>query len=116
MIEPSDKEAFVDDRLSRLTELLDQHLGRALDAGKRARTKQIMAAAAHEQYALLEAADRGEMSADAYLDRFTAAADLRGNNQVLGRADFERVFGAAPDQALGIIDPAAYARAYGPAP
>jgi len=118
VIEPSDKEAFVDDRLSRLTELLDQHLGRALDAGKRARTKQIMAAAAREQYALLEAADRGEMSADAYLDRF--AALLRRTfaeiDQVLGRADFERVFGAAPDQALGIIDPAAYARAYGPTP
>jgi hypothetical protein len=115
VIEPSEREQFVDVRLARLTELLDQHLGRRLDPGKRARVKQVMAAAAREQYDLLHAADRGDVPADAYLDRFTAL--LRRTfaevDQVLGRAEFERVFGGAPDQALGIVDVETYARAYG---
>jgi hypothetical protein len=115
VIEPSDREQFVDIRLARLTELLDQHLGRRLDPGKRARVKQVMAAAAREQYDLLDAADRGDVPAAAYLDRFTAL--LRRTfaeiDQVLGRADFERVFGGGPDQALGIVDVETYARAYG---
>ena len=115
VITPSEREFFVDERMSRLDELLDQHLGRDIDRGTRISLQQIMAGAARQQHDLLEAADRGEVPADVYLERFTALlrrmfAELDG---VLGRAAFERVFGAAPDDALGIIDPEVYARMHG---
>ena len=74
-----------------------------------------MAAAARQQHDLLEAADHGEVPADVYLERFAALlrrmfAELDG---VLGRAAFERVFGAAPDDALGITAPEVFARMRG---
>lgn len=67
-----------------------------------------------QQYDLLEAADRGEVPADVYQERFTTllrrtVAEL---DRVLPRAAFERVFGAAPDDALGIVDPEVYARVH----
>ena len=73
-----------------------------------------MAVSAREQYDLLTATESGEVAADLYLERFTdlirrTFADI---DRVLGRANFERVFGAPPDQASGIIDRAAYAKAH----
>lgn len=49
-----------------------------------------------------------------YQERFTTllrrtVAEL---DRVLPRAAFERVFGAAPDDALGIVDPEVYARVH----
>jgi hypothetical protein len=115
VIEPTERDHFAEDRMAALAELIDQHLGRGFDAGKRARVKQIMAVSAREQYDLLTAAESGEIAADVYLERFTALiqrtfADI---DRVLGRADFERVFGAPPDQASGIVDREAYAKAHG---
>lgn len=115
MTEPSDRERFIDDRLAQLEKLLGKRLGGDLDPGKRARIRQIMVAAGGKQFDLVNAADRGELAADVYLDRFTEL--LRSTfvdiDRVLGRADFERVFGAGPEHALGIVDPEAYAAARG---
>ena len=74
-----------------------------------------MAVSAREQYDLLTAAEGGVIAADVYLERFTdlirrTFADI---DRVLGRADFERVFGAPPDQASGILDHETYAKAHG---
>ena len=115
VIESTEKDHFVEERVAELVLLIEQHLGRDFDRRRRAAIERIRTASAQEQFDLLSAAEQGALGAEVYLQRFTALlqrtfADI---DRVLGRADFERVFGGPPEDALGIIDRDAYARARG---
>ena len=115
VIESTEKDHFVEQRVAELVLLIEQHLGRDLDPGKRAEVARIRAVSTHEQFDLLTAAEDGTIDAEVYLERFTdllqrTFADI---DRVLGRADFERVFEGPPEDALGIIARDAYARAHG---
>jgi hypothetical protein len=113
--EITERDQFVEERVAELVLLIEQHLGRDFDPRRRAEVERIRTASAQAQFDPLTAAEDGALDADLYLERFTdllsrTFADI---DRVLGRADFERVFGGPPEDALGIIDRDAYARAHG---
>lgn len=113
--ESSEEESFVDESVSILRELVDRNLGGGLDPGKRARLEQIIARMAREQYDLIGAIEHGHMSAEDYFDHFARLVRRTFDemDRILGRTDFERVFGAPPEAAQTLIDPEAFARAHG---
>jgi len=113
--EITEREHFVEERVAELVLLIEQHLGGNFDRRRRSEVERIRTASAQEQFDLLTAAEQGTIGAEAYLERFTRLlqrtfADI---DLVLGRADFEQVFGGPPEEALGLIDRDAYARAHG---
>lgn len=109
------QERFVEESVSNLRALVDKNLGGAFNPGKRARLEQIIARMAQEQYDLIGAIEHEQMSPEDYFDRFTRLIRQAFDeiDRVLGRADFERLFGASPEAARTLIDPEAFARAHG---
>lgn len=113
--EITEREHFAAERVAELVLLIEQHLGRDFDRRRRAEIERIRTASAQEQFDLLSAAEQGAIGAEAYLERFTRLQQrtFAEIDRVPGRADFERVFGGPPEDALGIVDRDAYARAHG---
>ena len=113
--ETSERDEFAAECVSDLLQLVEQRLGGDLDARRRVAIERARIASAREQFDLLTAAEDGRIGADVYLKRFTdlVQRSFAEIDRVLGRADFERVFGGPPEDALAIIDRDAYARAHG---
>ena len=113
MTEITEREHFAEERVAELVLLIEQHLGRDFDRRRRADIERIRTASAQEQFDVLSAAEQSAIGAEAYLERYTCLLQrtVAEIDRVLGRADFKRVFGGPPEDALGIVDRDAYARA-----
>ena len=100
---------------ARLDQMLDEHLGVDYAPAKRARLQQLAAGAEHEQNELVSAFQSKRITSDEYLQRFTRlTGDLfTSYEQVLGRDDFVRLFGAPPEHALDFLDPELFRQAHG---
>lgn len=101
----------------RLDRMIDEHLGVDYAPARRTRLRQLDALAEQEQDELVRALDEKRLTPEQYLERFTRMAGelFERYEEVLGRDDFVRLFGAAPEDALDIADPEAFRRAHGAA-
>jgi len=97
--------------------MIDEHLGVDYAPAKRTRLRQLDALAEQEQDELVRTLDEKRLTPEQYLERFTRMAGelFERYEEVLGRDDFVRLFGAAPEDALDIADPEAFRRAHGAA-
>jgi hypothetical protein len=100
---------------TRLNRMIDEHLGHDFASDKRVLLSQLAAESEREQEELVSAFQSERITPEHYLERFTRlAGDLfAGYERILGRDDFVRLFGVAPEHALDFLDPELFRQAHG---
>jgi hypothetical protein len=100
----------MDTRQAELDAMIDVFLGDAVDSGKRQQLDEIHAAMRSQQFDLIQLLQEGKIADAEYADRCNSLFDrsLKSFEAVLGKRDFDKLFGSEARNAGGGIDKAAF--------
>lgn len=100
----------VDVRHEEYAAMVDVFLGADFDAAKRKQVEDLQIVLHQQDVALYRRFHDGELSAEQYVDEANALLDetARKCEEILGAADFEKLFGAPRAELTGMIDREAF--------